>query len=235
MKGKFLGLFVFLFCLFASNSAFAEEIKYAFTKGAIYSYKYSRQETSTVKAPALTPQRTSDNQTIEFTIKSVGFQDKAFILDIGNKKTSFRRYIASNGALAGSPAEDSSGLPFFPVFPNGYWRVGTASRQRTEILAFGQKVPVQWNITLKSVDTIKSLAYISFEAEFRISDNNFFSRRMSLKGEITFNLAEGVIHKADWESIYTAKLICKEIAISRELWDFEKKTNHSLAMTGVQK
>lgn len=235
MKRKLFVLFVFLFCLFTSNAAFAEEIKYAFEKGAVYSYKYSRQEHSTVKASAITPQKVSDNQLIEFTIKSVGFQDKAFILDIGNKKTSFRRYVTTNGTLAGSPAEDPSELPFFPVFPNGDWRIGTASKQRAEILTFGQKVPVQWNLTLKNVDSIKSLAYIAFEAEFKIADSNLFSRQMNLKGEIIFNLAEGVIHKADWDSTYTAKLSCKEIAVSRELWDFEKKTNHSLVMTGVQK
>ena len=58
---------------------------------------------------------------------------------------------------------------------------------------------------------------------------------MIQKGKIVFDMIEGVIHKADWSSLYKANMVNKELAITRNLWSFEKKTNHSLSMTGVEK
>ena len=56
-----------------------------------------------------------------------------------------------------------------------------------------------------------------------------------LDGKVIFNLAEGVIHQADWKTNYIAKQICKEIAVSRDLWNFQKQTIHSLKLTGVER
>ena len=105
----------------------------------------------------------------------------------------------------------------------------------TEIFAFGKKIPVKWTLTLAKVNSIRNLAEINFETKFGVSDDRFFSRLISYKGKIIFNMAEGVIHQADWSSEYKAKQICKEMAIQRNLWSFEKKTNYSLRMTGVEK
>ena len=235
MKGKGLCIAALLLCLLCQTPTNAEEIKYAFTKGAVYSYKYSRQNSSVISASTFTPQKSSDNLNIEFNIKVVGFQDNAFILDIGNSEATYRRYLSPNGSLKGSPSEDRLSLPFFITFPEGDWRIGSTTKQNTEVLAYGKKIPVVWTLTLTNIDTLKSLADISFQATFGIEDNRFFSRKMALQGKLVFNMAEGVIHPADWSTQYIAKLITKEIAITRDLWNIEKKTNHTLVMTGVQK
>ena len=235
MKSKVLGVASLLLCLLCRTPASAEEIKYGFTKGAVYSYKYTRENSSTMQAPSFTPQKSSDNQSLEFIIKAVGYQDNAFILDIGNSEATFRRYLSPNGVLKGSPSEDKAGLPFFITFPEGDWKIGSVSRQNTEITAFGNKIPVVWTLTLLNVDPLKNLADISFQASFGIEDNKFFSRKMALQGKMVFNMAEGVIHQANWNTKYAAKLITKEIAVTRDLWSVEKQTNHTLVMTGVQK
>ena len=234
MKGKILGLTIGL-VLMLFNPINAAQISYNFSKGAIYSYTYTQQDDSATVAPIIAPKKTSDVQKVDFIIKTVGFQDNTFILDIGNQNATFRRYVSPNGSLKGSPAEDRNRLPFFIVFPDGDWRVGSSVNQNTEIIAFGKKIPVVWTLTLTKVNTIRNLAEINFETKFGVSDERFFSRLISYKGKIIFNMAEGVIHQADWNSDYKAKLICKENAISRNLWNFERKTNYSLRMTGVEK
>ena len=234
MKGKILGL-IFGLVITLSIPIDAAEIKYNFSKGAVYSYTYTQQDISAAAAPIIAPKKTSDSQTIDFIIKTVGFQDNTFILDIGNQNATFRRYVSPNGSLRGAPAEDRSRLPFFIVFPDGDWKIGTSITQNNEIIAFGKKIPVKWNLTLTKVNSIRNLAEIIFETKFGVSDDKYFSRLISYKGKIVFNMAEGVIHQAEWNSDYKAKFICKEIAISRNLWSFEKKTNYSLKMTGVEK
>ena len=234
MKGKILGI-LFGTALLFINTTDAAQIRYNFTKGAVYSYNYTQQDISAVAAPIIATRKTSDKKSVDFIIKTVGFQDNAFILDIGSQDATFRRYIAPNGSLKGAPAEDRNRLPFFMVFPEGDWKIGASINQSTEILAFGRKIPVKWVFTLKKVDSIKNLADITFETKFGVSDDKYFSRLISYKGKIVFNMAEGVIHQAEWQSDYRAKLICKEVAVSRNLWNFEKKTNYSLRMTGVEK
>ena len=234
MKGKLLGLVLGL-CSLLITTVNAAEIKYNFSKGAVYSYTYTQQDISAVAAPIVAPKKTSDSKSVDFIIKTVGFQDNAFILDIGNQNATFRRYISPNGSLKGAPAEDRNRLPFFIVFPDGDWKIGTSIDQKTEIVAFGKRIPIKWTLTLKKVDSIKGLAEIIFETKFGVSDDKFFSRFISYNGKIIFNMAEGVIHQAEWNSDYKARLICKEIAITRNLWSFEKKTNYSLKMTGVEK
>ena len=234
MKGKILGLMIGL-VIMLSNPSNAAQIRYNFTKGAIYSYTYTQQDISAAAAPIIAPRKTSDTQKVDFIIKTVGFQDNAFILDIGSPDATFRRYVSPNGSLKGVPAEDRSRLPFFIIFPEGDWKIGSSVTQNTEIFAFGKKIPVKWTLTLAKVNSIRNIAEINFETKFGVSDDRFFSRLISYKGKIIFNMAEGVIHQADWSSEYKAKQICKEMAIQRNLWSFEKKTNYSLRMTGVEK
>ena len=234
MKGKIFGVLVLMLC-FLNHTSSGEEIKYGFTKGAIYSYSYTRQDSSKASAPVIAPQKNSDKTSFEFSVKSIGFQDNAFILDIGNSDATYRRYLSSNGALVGSPTEDQTALPFFITFPEGDWRVGSTVKLVNEVNAFGQTIPVNWNMTLASIDSLKILATINFFAIFNVPDNRNYSRKLTLQGVIVFNMAEGVVHKADWETKYSSKLINKELAITRSLWEFQKQTNHSLSLTGVQK
>ena len=137
MKGKILGLMIGL-VIMLSNPSNAAQIRYNFTKGAIYSYTYTQQDISAAAAPIIAPRKTSDTQKVDFIIKTVGFQDNAFILDIGSPDATFRRYVSPNGSLKGAPAEDRSRLPFFIIFPEGDWKIGSSVTQNTEIFAFGK-------------------------------------------------------------------------------------------------
>ena len=229
-----LTIFSLLF-IFASNYAYSEEIKYNFTSGAIYTYEYTRQDVSVVNALNNSPQKSSSNQIIDFDIKVVGFQDNVFILDIGDDNSRVRRYISNNGALRGAPSESKMGFPYFIIFPEGDWSVGTTVNQKDEFIAFGKQIPVIWTLTLKKVDKLKNLADIIFEAKFNIPDDKVYSKSLAINGQLTFNMAEGVIHEATWKTNYVSKLICKENAITRDLWNFQKQTAHLLKMTGVEK
>ena len=235
MNKRTLCLIMILISFFCIDSIYAEEIKYDFSNGAIYSYEYIRQDVSSVNAPIITAKKNSSVEKIPFFIKVVGFQDNAFILDIGNDKATVRRYISPNGSVKGSPAEDSSSFPFFLVFPEGDWKIGTSINKKSDVVAFGKKYPVNWTYTLNNIDNSRSLAEIDFKAKFDLNDDRYYSKAMTLTGQIVFNMAEGVIHQADWKSIYGSKLVCKEVSITRELWNFHKQTIHSLKMTGVEK
>ncbi len=224
-----------LLFIFANNYAYSEELKYNFTSGAIYSYEYTRQDVSIVNALNNTPQKSSSNQIIDFDIKVVGFQDNSFILDIGDDNSRVRRYISNKGALRGAPSENKMIFPYFIIFPEGDWTVGTTVNQKDEFTAFGKQIPVIWTLTLKKIDKLKSLADITFEAKFNLADDRIYSKSLSLNGQLIFNMAEGVIHEATWKSNYVSKLICKENAITRDLWNFQKQTAHLLKMTGVEK
>ena len=173
MKGKILGL-IFGLVITVSTPMNAAEIKYNFSKGAIYSYTYTQQDVSVAAAPIIAPKKTSDSQKVDFIIKTVGFQDNTFILDIGNQNATFRRYVSPNGSLKGSPAEDRNRLPFFIVFPDGDWKIGTSITQNNEIIAFGKKIPVKWNLTLAKVNSIRNLAEITFETKFGVQTTNSF-------------------------------------------------------------
>lgn len=235
MNKRNLCFVVLLLSFFCVNYIYAEEIKYDFSNGAIYSYEYIRQDVSSVNAPIIATKKNSSVEKIPFFIKTVGFQDNAFILDIGNEKATVRRYISPNGSIKGSPAEDSSIFPFFLVFPDGDWKIGTSITKKNDVVAFGKKYPVNWTYTLNKIDDARGLAEIDFKAKFDLNDDKYYSKAMTLTGQIIFNMAEGVIHQADWKSSYGSKLVCKEVSITRELWTFQKQTIHSLKMTGVEK
>ncbi len=236
MNNKNYVLTTVFFLLLCTSSLFAVEIKYNFSKGAVYSYNYSRQDSSTVNAPVIGKKSNSNSQSLDFIIKSVGFRDNAFILDIGNREATYRRYISSNGDIIGSPAEDRDTFPFFFIFPDVDWNVGKTFTKTTEVSTFGKIVPVVWNFTLTGIDSTRNLADIGFEAKFKIAnDDRLYSKTMTLSGKLIFNLSEGVIHQATWKSNYGAKQICKERTITRDLWSFEKQSTHILRMTGVER
>lgn len=235
MNNKNYVLTIVFFLLLCTSSLFAEEIKYNFIRGAVYSYNYSIQDSSTVNIPIIGTKSVSDNYSTDFVIKSVGFRDNAFILDIGNEYSTYRRYVAPNGDLIGSPAEDRDSFPFFIKFPSGEWNVGNTKKVSIEVDSFGKKIPVTWNMTLNKIDKDRSLAEITFDTIFKISDDRLYSKSLTMKGQIIFNLSEGVIHQAVWKTNYSAKQICKEIAITRNLWSFSKETVYKLRMVGIEK
>ena len=235
MRKRTLYLVIFLISIFWINSIYAEEIKYNFDIGAVYSYEYNRQDNSVVKIFTGINKSSSNNQKTNFAIKVVGFQDNAFILDIGNEFNTTRRYLSKNGIIKGAPAEERSNFPFFLNFPEGDWAVGTTVNQKNEVFALGKRIPVNWEITLKSIDKERNLAEISFVASYNLPEEKIYSRNLTLNGMMIFNMAGGVIHQANWKTTYLSKLICKENAITRDLWSFQKQISHSLRMTGVEK
>lgn len=221
--------------LFGPSAIMAETLAFNYAKGAEYSYKYTRQDSSTAVAPVISPKKDSDNQTYDIKIKTVDIQNDAFILDIKSGKTTIRRYVAPNGAIKGTPTEDFSEIPFLPVLPTDDWRIGSSVTQKSTATAFGKQIPINWTLTLEKIDKDRGLAEISFSTQYSLDSDRQYSRNMIQKGKIVFDMIEGVIHKADWSSLYKANMVNKELAITRNLWSFEKQTNHSLSMTGVEK
>ncbi|HMM58661.1 MAG TPA: hypothetical protein PKC25_00870 [Candidatus Rifleibacterium sp.] len=220
--------------LFCCTTLSAVEVRYAFRKGYTYSYQYTQQSTGKIQTFTSSPSASQPAATAEFTVKAIDFQDGAFIVDIGDKSSTYRRYLKENGEIKGAPAESGQTIPFFMPLPAGDWKV-SEKRQIKKDLKIGDKaVPAAWNLLLKSVDNEKGLAEILFAATMKLPDDRLRQKAFSLKGRLLFNLFEGVVHQADWQTSYKFTFINKEFAVTRNLWDFEKQATHSLKMTGMQ-
>ena len=237
MKGSVIAITAILSGLICLNPCNAEKIQYNFSKGALYRYSYSYNATSKAASAvsAVTPAQSSTQGSTEFTLKVVEIQDNTYIVDITANGNTYRRYLDHNGALKGTPSEDRQTLPFMIVFPSGDWSVGSTIKQSDEVVAFGGKFPITTSLTLKNVDKNQNTAEIDFSTEYPATSDKIFSKNMILKGKIIFNLTEGVVHKVDWTSMYSAVMNNKEMAITRPLWSFEKQISHSLIMKGIEK
>ncbi len=231
---RFKKLLLLLVLLALPDKGGAVEIKYAFRKGVNYSYQYTQQSISKSSAFTTNTTRNVAMPTANFRVKAIDFQQDAFILDIGDQNSTFRRYIKESGEIKGAPAETGRGIPFFLTFPPGDWKI-SEKRQIKKDLQFGNLVvPAVWNCMLKSVDSEKGLAEIIFAASVKLPDDQLRQKTFTLKGRALFNLPEGVIHQADWQTIYKLSFSNKEFAVTRNLWNFEQQISHSLLMTGIQ-
>ncbi len=228
---KIILLLALVFCCATLS---AVEIRYAFRKGHTYSYQYVQQSAGKIQTFTSSPSASQPASTDEFTIKAIDFQDGAFIVDIGNKNSTYRRYLKENGEIKGAPAESGQTIPFFMPLPEGDWKVSEKRQIKKDLNIGGKPVPAAWNLLLKSVDNEKGLAEILFAATMKLPDDRLRQKAFSLKGRLLFNLFEGVVHQADWQTAYKFTFINKEFAVTRNLWDFEKQVSHSLKMTGMQ-
>ncbi|MDD3147406.1 MAG: hypothetical protein PHD82_08900 [Candidatus Riflebacteria bacterium] len=225
---------ILILLLIMATCAGAAEIKYAYKKGSTYSYRYTQSTSSKSKAFTVSTAESSPPVSYDFSVKSIDFQDGAFILDVGDKAATYRRYIRENGEIKGAPAEAGQGIPFFLTFPEGDWKVAE-KRQVRKSLSLGNKdVMAIWSLLLKSVDNEKGLAEILFTANLSLPEDQLRQKGFSLKGRVVFNMLEGVIHQADWQTTYKFNFSNKAFAITRNLWVFEKQSSHTLAMTGIQ-
>ncbi len=230
----FLRCTVLLALLAMAVPGSAVEIKYAFKRGYSYNYTYKQQSSARATAFTTAANRSHTVPATNFSIKTIDFQDGAFILDIGNKDATFRRYVKANGDIKGAPAETWQNNPFFLVFPDGDWKISGTHQTQKNLVFGGRSIPAAWNLLLKSVDTEKGTAEILFSANLKLPDDRLRQKTFSLKGRLIFNLLEGVIHQADWQTIYTFNFANKEFAVTRNLWGFTRQIDHSLIMTGIE-
>lgn len=212
----------------------AVEVKYAFKKGNAYTYQYSQQSTSKAGAFTVKAEKKAAAPPTSFTVKAIDFQDGAFILDIGNKDATFRRYIKENGEIKGAPGETGQMIPFFLTFPESDWKVSEKHQFKKDFVIGNETVSAAWNLLLKSIDSDKGTAEILFAVSMKLPEDRLRLKHFSLKGRAVFNLFEGVLHQAEWNTAYDFNFSNKEIAVTRDLWRFEKQSSHSIIMTGVQ-
>lgn len=227
-------IILLLALLLCCETLSAAEIRYAFRKGYTYSYQYTQQSSGKIQTFTSSPSASQPASTVEFTIKAIDFQDGAFIVDIGDKNSTYRRYLRENGEIKGAPGESGQTIPFFMPLPAGDWKVSEKRQIKKDLNIGGKPVPAAWNLLLKSIDNEKGLAEILFAATMKLPDDRLRQKAFSLKGRLLFNLFEGVVHQADWQTAYKFTFINKEFAVTRNLWDFEKQVSHSLKMTGMQ-
>ncbi len=231
---KFLQVILIFLVLGPTTEARAVEIRYAFRKGISYAYQYSQQSNSKTAAFTTSHTKNASLPVRNFTIKAIDFQDDAFILDIGDANSTSRRYVRPDGEIKGAPTETGQGVPFFLVFPTGDWKISEKRQVKRELQLGNRSIPAIWNLMLKSIDNEKGLAEIIFAASIKLPDDPLRKKVFTLKGRAIFNLFEGVIHQADWQSLYQFTFSNKEFAVTRKLWDFEQQINYSLLMTGIQ-
>lgn len=226
-------IFVVLIC-FLGHFAEAAEIKYGFKAGNTYEYEYTKQDSAKSTAIKMNSSRNSPKTTVNFAVKVIDFQDGAYILDIGNKEATFRRYVKGNGEIMGAPGEAGQNIPFFLTFPSGDWAIGNKHQIKKNMLLGNRNVPVVWNLLLKSIDKEKEIAEILFSVIMKLPDDRLREKEFGLKGRALFNLSEGVLQQAEWASTYRFSFSNKEMAVTRSLWGFEKQANGSLTLKGIK-
>ncbi len=227
-------IFVFHLLLWANPAVEAVEVRYAFKKGATYEYEFSRQDSSRFNAFKVNSSQKREKMSALFSIKVIDFQEDAFILDIGSKSGTYRRYLRQNGEIKGAPGETGQNIPFFLTFPDKDWKPGEKQQLQKDMSFGGRSVPVTWTMILKSHDSEKNTAEILFAASMKLPDDQTRQKEFTLKGRAIFNLAEGVLHQAEWSSSYRFIFANKEMAVTRTIWDFEKQSFCSLLMKGLK-
>lgn len=226
-------ILIILFCI-SPGLAGAIEIKYGFKTGNIYEYELSRQDSSKSSAFNVDSSRNNPKTAVNFAIKAIDFQDGAYILDIGNKDATYRRYISENGEIKGAPGETGQNIPFFLTFPKGDWKVGEKHQLKKELNIGNRAVPVVWNLLLKSVDNEKELAEILFSVTMQLPEDLLRQKEFNLKGRASFNMSEGVLQNAEWASSYGFNFSNKEMAVTRGLWKFTRQANGFLSLKGIK-
>lgn len=226
-------IFAVLVCI-TINPVVAVEIKYGFKPGNTYEYDLSQSDNSKSAALKLSASRVSPKTSTLFSVKVIDFQDRAFILDIGNKDATYRRYIKENGEIKGAPGETGQVIPFFLTFPAGDWNPGDKHQVSKKMTIGDKTIAVNWNMMLKAVDKEKETAEILFSITMKLPEDRLRKKEFSLKGRAIFNLGEGVIQNAEWASAYRFFYSNKEMAISRNLWNFEKQANSTLTLKGIK-
>jgi len=224
---------VAIFCIL-SIKAFGLQLKFNFQPGKIYDYEFSGSENSAFSAYKMTHSDGNKKTSAEFSIRSIAFQDGAFIVDIGSSNGTIRRYIKENGEIKGAPGESGLAVPFLITLPGDDWKINEKKQFRKELFLGSQKITAAWNLLLKSHDAEKNIAEILFVLGLKMPEDRLRKKDLSLKGRVLFNVSNGVIQQAEWNSSYQLELINKEIAVSRPLWNFSRQTSHSLLLKNIR-
>lgn len=227
-------LFSLIILLLSASSSWATQIKYAFKPGASYEYELSSSSRSTSRALDKSFADNTAGKAINFTLKVIDFHKGAFIVDIKINDRTLRRYIKENGDIAGAPGETGKQIPFFLSFPTNDWQPGEKHLVNRPINLGRISVPANWNILLKSVDNDKEIAEIWFTANARLPEDKLRKKDFSLKGKLSFDMANGIINSAEWSTEYNFSFINKEIAVTRNLWNFTDKSIYSLRLVNIK-
>ncbi|MGI6446477.1 MAG: hypothetical protein ACOX2I_12400 [Candidatus Ozemobacteraceae bacterium] len=225
-----------LLCFFISASSiiYCAEIKYSFKPGITYTYKYTFESSSSVTSLGNVKTNVQKPVYNTFTIKTIAFQDNAFVLDIEHNKLTYRRYIKPNGEIKGAVSETGTELPVFLSFPDTDWKIGESHQITKSVKIKNTDFTTVWNILLRSVNNDTGLAEIAFTATLPLPQDQLRRKTFSLNGTVIFNVFEGVVYRADWVSKYSLDFYNKEIAVIRNMWKFENELRHSLIMENLE-
>ena len=230
MRVKSSALLVILLCMLPFSLG-AVELKYRFRTGNTYEYTYTLAESSKVAAfkvnSSLNPAKTSK----KFTLRAIDFQEGAYIIDVVSSEGTYRRYIRENGMLTGAPGETGLAVPFLLTFPEGDWKVSDRHQVQQTLTVGNIAVPATWNMLLKSVDSDKQSAEILFTLTMKLPEDRLRRKEFGLKGRAVFNFAEGVLQQAEWVSGYRFVFANREIAVARDLWQFDHQNSGALVLT----
>jgi len=226
-------LLVTAFCT-ALPVAEAVQLKYSFQPGKTYDYQITESENSSFSAYKMNSSGSSNSGGIDFSIRSIAFQDNAFIVDINSGQGSVRRYIKENGEIKGAPSETGLGIPFLIIFPAEDWKINERKQLRKELSIGNQKVSATWNLLLKSHDAENNIAEVLFVLALKLPEDRLRKKDISIKGRVLFNLASGIIQQAEWNSSYQFEMVNREMAVSRPLWKFSRQTSHSLVLKNIR-
>ncbi len=232
-KNKYL-FYLLMFIVCQSSSAFAIELKYAYKTGQTYEYELEKSDISrTVSHKSNFEFKKPAEKTI-FSVKTIDFQENAFILDIRNDQGTFRRYIKENGELKGAPGEAGQPIPFFLILPDDDWKLSEKKLVSKNLTIGSTSVPMAYNMQLIAIDKEKNLAEIAFAAQMRLPEDKMRKKKFLLKGKAFFNLSEGVMQSGEWTVSYGFNFVNREMAVSRNIWNFEKQTTMSLNLKAIK-
>jgi hypothetical protein len=224
-RNRFIILLVVLLWPATAGSV---ELKYKFRPGSTYEYEYIQTEGSKASAFRVNSSRQPARTSNKFTLRAIDFQEGSFIIDVVSQEGTFRRYIRENGTLSGAPGETGQAVPFLITFPTGDWKPSEKHQTRQTITVGSNAVPAIWNLLLKSVDSEKQTAEILFSLTIKLPEDRLRRKEYNLKGRAIFDYNEGILQQAEWNSGYRFVFSNREMAVARNLWQFERQTTNTL-------
>lgn len=209
------------------------ELKYRFIMGKTYNYEYSQVENSKAVSINDDYQQSSPKITKHFSLETIDFKNGNYIVDLLYEESTFRRYISANGEVKASPGEVRE-IAQLITFPTKNWSQGERHQIIKDIKIGNIRFPIVWDMLLKSIDKEKQTAKILFSLTTKLHEDKLRKKNLAVKGQIIFNIADGILQEAEWNCKYLFKFVNRELAIDRNLWSFERQSFHRLELTGIK-
>lgn len=155
-----------------------------------------------------------------------------FLIELIEGESVTRRLLRRDGTITYSTSEEITKLPFFITFPDNELVIGKSYKINKEISFDLEKIFLEWQIIPAKIHGNSILFSILGYAKF--PDSRVYVREVKVKGEASYNLRFGVFESGKWQVNYSFSLNNKELAVIRNLWNYNEKWEISFLLKEVK-